>query len=286
MRRFSRIVPLALLWALAISATARGATVAYYRFEEGTANTVASSAPGAILDSSGNGLNGTAIDGPTYSSDVPVSTIPQTGAPDTLSMQFSGSGPGAGQSVFIPDSPQFDITGSLTIEAWFNVFAIPNVAGSIFFRGDDRGGLDPYFLNVEPGLVRFGINDAANQEALVTAPLPGLNQWVFAAGVLNTATQTMSLYVNGVLANTISTTETPLGPLDPSEEPGEAIGSVQSGFYGNFQSFDGLIDEVRLSNVALSPSQFLDASAGVPEPASIGLLSLFALGVLPRRRRA
>jgi MSHA biogenesis protein MshQ len=247
--------------------------------EEGGANVVASGA-GGVLDSSGNGNNGTALNSPVYRANTAVSSIPQTGAADNRSMQFSGTGQ---QRVYINDGPQFAITGSLTIEAYFNVAAIPNAAGSILFRGDDRTGFDPYFLNVETGLIRFGVNDASNTQTLVTAPLPGLNQWIFAAGVLDTTAHTMSLYVNGTLVNTISTTTTPLGPLDSTQEPGVAIGGHPSTFFGDFMSFDGMIDEVRLSNTALSPSQFLNA---VPEPAAGGLLGCVVFGFLARRRRA
>src|SRR5580700_5419779 len=66
------------------------ATIAYWRFEEGTANTAASGT-GTILDSSGNGLNGTPINGPLYSANVPANPIPQTGASNTLAMDFNGS---------------------------------------------------------------------------------------------------------------------------------------------------------------------------------------------------
>jgi hypothetical protein len=274
MRCFAIALTCTVLFA-AIAKNAAGSTVAYYRFEEGSPNAVASGT-GGVLDSSGNALNGTALNGPTYSPNVPVSTIPQTGASNNLSMHFAGTGQ---TRVFIPDSSQFSITHSLTIEAYFNVAAIPNTAGSILFRGDDRSGFDPYFLNVEPGQIRFGITDASNNSALVTAPLPGYNQWIFAAGVLDTTNHTMSLYVNGALANTISTNLIPLGALDPSEEPGVAIGGHPSTFYGDFMTFDGLIDEVRLSDTALSPSQFLD----VPEPLSLGGMACLSLMCVRRR---
>src|SRR5690348_4625996 len=57
-------------------------TVAYWRFEEGSPGP-APSTPGFVLDSSGNNLNGTAGGEPTYRDAVPVSPIPQTGAPNT-----------------------------------------------------------------------------------------------------------------------------------------------------------------------------------------------------------
>jgi len=201
-------------------------------------------------------------------------------------MHFSGSNV---QSVFVPDNPAFDLTQSLTLEAYFNVAAIPNEAGAIIYRGDSRAGLDPYFMTVQAGAnqtttVQFGFFNAANQETSLVAPLPGLNQWVFAAGVLDNSTGKMSLYVNGALANSLTTTSRPLGPLDSSVPGGLAIGSYPVTTFGDAASFDGLIDEVRISNTALTPSQFLDATA-VPEPASIGLMAIATGCLLSRKAR-
>src|SRR5580658_6576063 len=94
-----------------------GTTVAYWRFEEGTAGKAASGAAGAILDSSGNGLNGTAVDGPVYESTVPTATIPQTGQADKLAMDFNGTD----QRISIPNYSALAFTGSFTIEAYIDV---------------------------------------------------------------------------------------------------------------------------------------------------------------------
>ena len=57
---------LGLLSVVALVAPARGSTIAYYRFENGAPGTTG----GTVVDSSGNGLNGTA-NGPVYRTDVP-----------------------------------------------------------------------------------------------------------------------------------------------------------------------------------------------------------------------
>jgi len=238
--------------AAALVKPAGAATVGYWRFEEGVAGQAASGT-GTIIDSSGNGNNGTAFNDPIYSSSVPVSVIPNTGATDTLSMDFTGND----ARISVPDSSSLELTNSMTLEAY-----IDPKAGSeqVIFRGDDRGGLDPYSLNVVGGDLVFGITDANNDNASVQYPLPELNQWLYVAGTLNGATGVMDIYINDTLVGTTTTTIRPLGALDSADNPGVGIGNTQSGTYN--EQFIGLIDEVRISNTALLPSQLLDAPGG------------------------
>ena len=84
------------------------------------------------------------MNGPTYSTPVAVSPVPETGNPNQTAMNFNGTN----QSVQIPDSPAFALTSSLTLEAYVNTqfLSPPQSDGNIIFRGDDRPGLDPYRL--------------------------------------------------------------------------------------------------------------------------------------------
>ena len=247
---------------------------------------MAATGSGTILDSSGNGFDGTPVNGPTYSSSVAVNPIPQTGAGNNLSMAFNGTD----QRIFIPDNPAFELTQSLTIEAYVDCFSAANANSQILFRGDDRGGLDPYYLDIQSTIfgpyVVFSVEDAANDQAAVVAPLPSLDSWHFLAATLDDSTGAMSLYIDGVLADSTTTSIRPFGALDPTQNPGLGIGNVQSSNYGEY--FDGLIDEVRLSDQALAPSAFLDA-APTPEPSTIAILGAGAIGpviyVLRRRRQ-
>lgn len=232
--------------------------VADWRFQEGT---VGQPATGPIVDSSGNGLNGTPIGNPVYSSNVPSSTVPQTGQPDNESLEFNGTN----QQVFVPDSPQFRLTHSLTLEVLVDVTAAPqNGYGFVLFRGDNRGGLDPYTLIVQGSgsnlTASFNINDASNDYAGISAPLPGLNQWLDIVGTLDDATGVMRLYINGVEQASTVTSVRPFAMLDPTQSPGLGIANAQSAGDGNH--FQGLINEARICDVALTPDEFLSSTLG------------------------
>lgn len=272
--RVHSLVALALLGCLlGFGYRAQGSIVAWYRFEDGSAGAAAT----AITDSSGNGLGGTAVGGPTYSSNVQTNTL-NGGIPNTLSMQFNGSS----QRIQIPDYSQLALTHSLSIEALINANSSQLAGTDILLRADDRGGFDPYRLstNNHGADIVFQICDATNTTATVSAPLPA-NQWVDVVGTLDDATGTMKLYINGALVSTNVTTIRPFATLDSTQSPGIGIGGLQSGNTAlNPEYFNGFIDEVRIADTALAPSQFL-----TPEPGSIGLMAVFAIGLLPRRRR-
>jgi hypothetical protein len=247
--------------------------VAWYRFE-GTHGTTA----GAVTDSSGHGLDGVGVGSPTYSSSVGMNLLPPGTIVNTASMLFDGSS----QRVFIPDYDALKLTHSMTLEAWINTNADPLERGDIIFRGDDHGGYDPYHLSVTNGGTRvaFMITDATNASMTVSAPVP-MHQWVHVAGTLDDTTGLIKLYVNGALADINTTTIRPFADLDPTGAPGLGIGGLQSDNpFLNKTYFNGLIDEVRISDMALSPSEFL-----APEPSSLAVIGIACIGWLQRRRR-
>jgi hypothetical protein len=144
------------VWRLSPSAvSASHSAIAYWRFDEGRPN-IAASGLNTILDSSGNDLDGTPINGPVYSSSVGADPVPLTGEANKLSLKFNG----VNQRIFIPDDRLFRLTHSLTLEAYINLSAWPGGpvhGGQILFRGDDRPGLDPYTLDVHNHNLQFHI---------------------------------------------------------------------------------------------------------------------------------
>jgi hypothetical protein len=153
--------------------------------------------------------------------------------------------------VNVADSPDFELTNSLTIEGWLNINTF--LGAQIFFRGDNRPGLDPFSLSAEPGQrVAFLVLNDGQQYEQIFAPVPA-NQWIHVAAVLNDADGTMKIYVNGSVASERTTTVRPLAKLDPAAQPGIGIGN-HGGTFHNFP-FNGLIDEIALYGRALSAQE-------------------------------
>ena len=100
---------------------------------------------------------------------------------------------GSGQSVDIPDNPLFELTHSLTLEAYVNVQGLPKqgMTDFIVFRGDNRPWLDPYWLAVLPnGHLCFQIDDGtspngANAVQVEAPSVTPLNTWLHVAGTLD-----------------------------------------------------------------------------------------------------
>lgn len=165
---------------------------------------------------------------------------------------------GIGTGINVPDNDNLKITGSMTIDAWLYVKGFPSVAqgwGMIIFRGDIRGGLDPYFLAVnQDGKIVFYISDASRNEVYLSTPPITTNQWLHVTATLDDATGLMRVYENGQVAAEYTTTIRPFRDLDPASYPGVGIGNHSS--YPNNPvnyPFSGRIDELKVYNSVEAP---------------------------------
>ena len=224
--------------------------VAHWRFQRGTPGWTAHSLH-LILDSSGNDRHGHAFGEPKYRSvDLPSTN---------LALTFDGGD----DRVFVPDHKSFHLTKSLTLEAYMQVDRYPETAailGYIVFRGDNRAGLDPWFLGIETaGTLAFLVADGMGEQSVVrsTKPIP-LGALLHVAGTLDHETGKQQLFINGKLVASRKTGVRACGQLGGTG-PGVGIGCTQS---PSNQGFCGTIDEVRVSATALDPDQFLKPAAG------------------------
>jgi hypothetical protein len=255
-RRFSvagaipPLAPRSIAVALLLGATAAAAeaqTVGWWRFDEGVPGAIAI---GPILDSA-LGNHGTPAGSPIY---APVA---DTCATDGL--RFDG----LDDRITVPDSSLYANLRSMTVEAVLSTNGYnpsPFGLNQIVFRGDDRGGLDPFFLAIQSnGRLGFYVNNVLIVET--PTPLP-TSSILHVAATLDDGTGTAGIYVDGQLVASATTFERPTvaltGPL-----PGVGIGNVQSP--NSTQYFWGTIYEVRLSSIARAPLDQLRTSARISQ---------------------
>jgi hypothetical protein len=219
--------------------------IADWRFQKGTNGSVAG--PSLLIeDSSGHDRHGRAVGGPKYRSVALRKS--------NLGLVFDG----VDDRVRIPDNAIFHLTKSLTIEAYIEIDNYPTSdaeLGHIVFRGDDRAGFDPWFLAImESGQLRFGVADALNNGKVVLSPEPlPTGKLLHVAATLDDETGKQSVYINGTRVASTKTKVRGCGSLG-GFNPGIGIGNR---YMHSNQAFRGTIAEVRISNEALEPSQFL-----------------------------
>ena len=280
------------------------ATVAYWRFDD-VGDTGIDIPPGTVAaghplpdsdswalwrkaahDHSGNGNHLMTWEYPgaghVWSSDVPASMIPLTGAANVLSIVNSGNWPAA-QTWSSHSAPSgIDIQGltpgAFTIEVSFKLNQLPTPGdtylshlsligrdGTGLVTGDP--GLSPLNFGTWPGntlLVRFADVAGYNHVAETGPDTIATDRWYNVAAVSDGST--LSLYLDGTLV-----AQTDLGASgSPNTAMASGIDSNGGGWEGGNWSISrghrnaehtdrvfGYIDEVRVSDTALSPSEFL-----------------------------
>ncbi|MGB7218885.1 MAG: LamG-like jellyroll fold domain-containing protein, partial [Vicinamibacterales bacterium] len=210
--------------------------VAAFSFDEGAGTSVG--------DASGHGHTGT-ITSATW---APAGKFGKA-------LSFNG----ANALVTVADAADLRLTTGMTIEAWVNPTAGNSGWRDVVYKGNDNYYLEASTTSGAPGI---GITvGAAHTEAIGAAPL-ALNTWTFLAATYDGAT--LRFYVNGTQVSSQPVT----GPIVTSAQPLQIGGDS---LYGQF--FAGLIDEVRIYSVALTPGQILaDMATGVAGGSSPALV--------------
>jgi hypothetical protein len=241
-------------------------TIAYYRFEEPSGN--------AIRDSVTGNIQGQLVNG-TRTSDVPTSIIPNTGAANQSAANLVDSRALIdGQTFLFHDPSVGGAVGGATLE-WYMKVPDPDDHSAIFWSnsGTDDSNRFNIFWNASftgvPNSDRTisgdyrdstsAIDDIGNHSSGVAL---SLDEWHHIAIVRTDDTPnnttdsdfTWNWYIDGALSP--SMTETSTVPL-PTSNNGWLIAGRQN---SSSAGADILIDEIRLSQGALSPSQFLNAN--------------------------
>ena len=181
-------------------------------------------------DLSGNGNNGTLVNGPTYNS-ANGGSIVFDGTNDRVSFAANPA-----------------LSGSWSVGSIFNTSKSTFVQAIVGRTAPTPGFEQNYNLIINAGKVQiFSSADAYTFATSATLPI---NTWYFAVGTFNSATNRLSLYVNGSLVDfkTLTVSSTPTtGPQILQ------IGASDGASPVNF--FQGNIAQASLYNVALTAAE-------------------------------
>jgi hypothetical protein len=157
-----------------------------------------------------------------------------------------------------------DINGSLTLSAWINVSSTTDMCAGIIAKADDSSWQNnQYFLGLDCSggdNLRFAVNNTVSETEIVgsTDFDSYLGEWRHAVGVFDAAAQEVRLYLDAVEDSaTVSAPNSSVNTTDAPVWMGREFGSWH---------FDGLIDDVRVYNRALSPREIRDLYNWAPGP--------------------
>ena len=204
--------------------------VAAYDFNAGSGTTVS--------DVSGNGNTGTIVNA-TWTTNGKYGSA----------LSFNGTN----AQVVINDSASLHLTTAVTLEAWVNPSSAPTGWQDVIYKPLDNYFLEAASSNANKPGTGVLLTSAAEPLAYGAAQLAA-STWTHLAMTYDGAT--LKIYVNG----TLITSTAQNGTMTTSTNPLQIGGDTTYGQY-----FKGLIDEVRVYNVALTQTQIqTDMATALP----------------------
>ncbi len=270
-----------LLCVLVISSSASAATVAYWRFEEGPLGspvpkfTSGYTFEASTADSSGNDYHLSVWDeggaGATYRDSVPMGQVPLTGLANDFCIQNTGGGP----ALWTDSAIDSWTPTTWTVEAWVKVTDLGGWRVAVGRDGDDISGDEPAFRFLKSDVNAFwagfcdmngNYHDIRTVNGFIVA-----NQWYHLAAVCDGSIFTF--YVDSAEVGSIAV---PAGTQLSDGSNGSAGGgdwhpgswTVLRGMWngGHSDRWAGFVDEVRLSDTALTPAEFLNSGGVLQGP--------------------
>jgi Tol biopolymer transport system component len=200
-------------------------------------------------DLSGYGNNGLLVNGARFAADVP------------LASSNSMSSDGTSSFMEVPNSASLNITGPMTVEAWFKVNDLTtnyqSIAARFGWYPDNDGG---YFIYLTSGgkLMFATARNSGEYDFVTSNTTVTTNVWHHVAGVFD-GTQ-LRVYLDGALDGSKSSTFAPVSGTRKlaigAAGPDYSQDSQGNTHYGAVFSFNGSIDEVRVSTGVLYTSNF------------------------------
>jgi hypothetical protein len=288
---------------LAAANAASAATTAYWRHEEGAAGGLIAPGANTVLDSSGTGDHMQTFD-PTFTSasyTSNVSPLPlRSGLPNTLSLDFGPGGDDAGKNDdnFADAKPiNAEVFTAMTVELAFNMDSVgPGQYQALLGKdGKPTGGPAPPFKvlvrgdgfpgDIDHQLFIEWFDGDGDLHFLSSRQPMNVGEWNHLAFTVSANSAQLWLAgETGAYALLDSKADDFAGPSGEVLINTTGTYTVGRGMFGGGITdwTDALIDEVRISDAALAPDQFLFVA--VPEPAAGAMLAV-ALGIVALRRR-
>jgi Concanavalin A-like lectin/glucanases superfamily len=159
---------------------------------------------------------------------------------------------GSSSYVDLGNPALLQITGSMTWSAWVKAAANPADDGQIVAKSDNASGWQ-FKTSPDTGPHTFGVGVAGATNTFAqrySATVRSLNVWHHVAGVYNASARTLDIYVNGVRNNGTLRGIIPAAQINSAVNVNIGRRSGGSGYY-----FNGVIDDVRIYNRALSQAE-------------------------------
>lgn len=213
--------------------------IAHYTFDEGSGSTA--------VDASGNGNNGTLVNGPVWVS----------GKVGTNALDFDGADD-------YVDLGNLDIPGNaMTIAAWFNSRNLSNCSSQDCRIVSKATGVSTaehfWMLSTWNGELRFRLKTDGTTTTLVAENSNLSNDiWYHMVAVYDGSE--MRIYQDGVLTGSVGKT----GSITTDASVGAWIGSNPPN--ATSQPWDGQIDDLRIYDRVLTDAEITELVAGTPPP--------------------
>ncbi|MFZ5979707.1 MAG: LamG domain-containing protein, partial [Candidatus Zixiibacteriota bacterium] len=186
----------------------------------------------AVSDESGHGNDGILRNGPVWT----------TGGRFGYALDMDGTN----DYMIIPDDTSLDVNpvgGALTMEAWVYPHTNLTYYRTIMAKRGWHGGPTNYQMSIDPStgtLMYYSSTSGGVKTSTMEIPL---NEWSYIAVTLDMADGNIIFYRNGAARDTIAG-----GVIGPVNDDSLYIGMG----YDTLYTFDGLLDEVRLTKRALT----------------------------------
>ncbi len=201
---------------------------AYYRMESN------------VNEASPDGYNLTAVNSPTYEAGQFGNAIKLARASSMYA------------SIVNASCPNLNISSDMTLFGWAKLASLGNAVATILskFNNANQG----YILYVDSNnKVNFTCSGLASNTNVTSNTVLTTGTFYFIVGVYNSTTQKLSIYINGVLDNSVAAS----GSIQTNTVPFAAGASFQGGGDTAANFLDGDIDDAAVFNRVLSTDEIL-----------------------------